>query len=58
MQLRQPGYGARIEMKLVPARASGLVADYGFIGLQLESGARITLRKKDGKPTVVYRVKF
>lgn len=58
VQLRQPSYGARIEMKLAPARASGLVADYGFIGLQLESGARLTLRKKDGRPTLVYRVKF
>ena len=54
----RPTYGARIEMKLKPARATGLVADAGFLGFQMEGGGRLMLRKKDGRPTVVYRVKF
>lgn len=58
VQSRQPSYGARVEMRLPPARFGGLVADYRFLGLQLQSGARITLKRKNGRPTLYYRVQF
>jgi hypothetical protein len=58
IQQRQPTYGARVEMKFTPARAAGLATDVNFIGMQLESGARITVRRKDGRPMVYYRAKF
>lgn len=57
-QQGQPVYGARVEMQLKPARVPGLVADAGFLGFQMQGGGRLMLRKKDGRPTVVYRVKF
>ncbi len=59
IQTRAPSYGARVEMRLggdVPKR--GFVAERGFLGLQLESGARVTLRRSGGKPMVYYRAKF
>jgi hypothetical protein len=56
---RESSYGARVEMHLTPPPRSGFVADHGFLGLQLESGARITLHKGGGgKPMVYYRSKF
>jgi hypothetical protein len=52
-------YGARVEMALGSSLPkSGFVADRGFLGLQLESGARVTLRRSGGKPMVYYRSKF
>ncbi|MBA3774624.1 MAG: hypothetical protein H0X13_19670 [Ramlibacter sp.] len=59
VHLREPSYGARVEMKIgrAPTR-TGLVAERGFIGLQLESGARITLRRSEGKPMLYYRTHF
>jgi hypothetical protein len=56
---RESSYGARVEMHLSAPR-SGFVADHGFLGFQLESGARITLRKSSGggKPMVYYRSNF
>jgi hypothetical protein len=59
VQTREPSYGARVEMSLgsgIPK--SGLVADRGFVGLQLESGARVTLKRSGGKPMIYYRTKF
>jgi len=59
VQTREPSYGARVEMSLgggLPK--SGLVADRGFVGLQLESGARVTLKRSGGKPMIYYRTKF
>lgn len=59
IQTREPSYGARVEMSLgggLPK--SGLVADRGFVGLQLESGARVTLKRSGGKPMIYYRTKF
>ena len=55
----ESSYGARVEMHLSAPR-SGFVADHGFLGFQLESGARITLRKSSGggKPMVYYRSNF
>jgi hypothetical protein len=56
-QRQTASYGARVEMKL-SGSGKGFVADKGFIGLQMEGGGRLMLRKKDGKPTLYYRVKF
>ncbi|MDF2466259.1 MAG: hypothetical protein K0Q43_4494 [Ramlibacter sp.] len=59
VQTREPSYGARVEMSFgrgIPK--SGLVAERGFVGLQLESGARVTLRRSGGKPMIYYRTKF
>jgi hypothetical protein len=60
IQSREPSYGARVEMRIASGSKRGLVADRGFLGLQLESGARITLRKsRGGMPTMMYyRTKF
>jgi len=58
MHQHQPGYGARVEMQIRPVPKSGFVADRGFIGLQLESGARVTVRRSGGKPMIYYRTKF
>ena len=45
-------------MNLAPARKRGFALDKGFIGLQLESGARISVKRKDGKPMIYYRSTF
>lgn len=58
VEMRQPSYGARVEMQIGSIRKSGFVADRGFLGLQLESGARVTLRRSGGKPMVYYRTRF
>lgn len=57
-QERQPTYGARVELNLSPARRSGLVADRGFLGLQLQGGGRFTVRRKDGASMIYYRTRF
>lgn len=58
IQARQPSYGARVEMQMGSLPRSGLVAERGFVGIQLESGARIALRRSSGKPMLYYRTKF
>jgi hypothetical protein len=59
IHLRDPGYGARVEMRIGRAPiGTGFVAERGFIGFQFESGARITLRRSGGKPMLYYRTKF
>jgi len=58
IQMRQPVYGARVEMNLASASKSGFALDSGFIGMQLEGGARITVKRKDGRPMVYYRTSF
>lgn len=58
VQNQEPTYGARIEMGLGQAYRTGFVAQRGFLGFQLESGARITLRRSGGKPMVYYRTRF
>jgi len=56
---RQPVYGARVEMNLAKAAAkSGFALDKGFLGFQLESGARISIKRKDGRPMIYYRNTF
>ena len=57
IQSREAGYGARVEMQLAGSR-SPLVAERGFVGLQLDGGARITLRRSGGRPMVYYRNQF
>ncbi len=57
VQSRDAGYGARVEMQLAGS-SSPLVADRGFVGVQLDGGARITLRRSGGRPMVYYRNKF
>jgi hypothetical protein len=57
VQARQPVYGARFELNLTPVRKAGFSFDRG-IGFQLESGARISLKRKDGRPMVYYRSTF
>jgi hypothetical protein len=56
IQAREPVYGARVEMKFKPS--SILALDRGFVGLQLEGGARISIKRKDGRPMVYYRTAF
>ncbi|HET8745070.1 MAG TPA: hypothetical protein VFM98_05670 [Ramlibacter sp.] len=61
VQSREPVYGARFEMSLAAAakRSSSYFGfDRGFIGLQLQSGARISLKRKDGRPMIYYRTAF
>lgn len=38
--------------------AGGLVLDQRFIGLQLDNGARVGLRRANGRPTLYYRAPF
>jgi hypothetical protein len=54
---REPVYGARVEMNLKPSRTR-FVATHRFVGLQLESGDRILLRRSDGNATLYYRTRF
>lgn len=58
IQMReQPVYGARVEMKIAPAKFRfGL--DRAMLGFQLQSGARISIKRKDGRPMVYYRTSF
>ena len=58
VQTREASYGARVEMQVGSSPKSGFAIDRGFVGLQLESGARVTLRRSGGKPMMYYRSKF
>ena len=55
---REPTYGARVEMGLWSLPKRGLIADRGFIGVQLDGGARITVRRSGGRPMLYYRANF
>lgn len=57
VQSGDAAYGARVEMQLSGPR-SRFVADHGFIGMQLDGGGRIALRRSAGKPMVYYRNNF
>ena len=57
IQSREAGYGAQVEMQLAGSR-SPLVAERGFVGLQLDGGAKIGLRRSAGRPMVYYRTRF
>lgn len=56
IQAREPVYGARVEMNL--KSSSVLALDKSAIGLQLQSGARISIKRKNGGPMVYYRTTF
>jgi hypothetical protein len=53
-----PVYGARIEMNFKPVHAPGFMIDHGAVGFQMESGARISVKRKDGRPMIYYRSSF
>jgi hypothetical protein len=55
---REPVYGARVEMKLTPARKTPLLLERGFVGLQLQGGGRISIKRSGGRPMVYYRSTF
>ena len=57
VQSRDTAYGARVELELALANHN-FVTDRGFVGMQLDSGARITLHRSGGKPMVYYRNQF
>ena len=57
---REPVYGARLEFRL-PSTNNRLLSDLrqmGFIGLQLDNGARVGIRRSNGNPTLYYRMQF
>jgi hypothetical protein len=56
-QMNQPVYGARVELNLSPSKGP-LSFSGGFIGMQLQSGARISIKRKDGGPMIYYRTSF
>ncbi len=58
VESRQPVYGARLEMKLDGESGNRFKAEKGFIGMQLEGGARISIKRKNGGPMVYYRTGF
>ena len=61
IESHDPEYGARIEMgfgSMGQGRGKGFVADRGFVGLQLESGARLAIKRKNGGPMLYYRNTF
>ena len=59
VQSRDPSYGARFEMALgAPQLRKGFVTQHAFIGLQLESGARLTVKRSGGVPMLYYRNSF
>lgn len=60
IESRDPSYGARVELGLgsMQGRSRGFVADRGFLGFQLESGARVTVKRSRGTPMVYYRNTF
>ncbi|MEJ6022984.1 hypothetical protein [Ramlibacter sp. PS4R-6] len=59
IESRDPTYGARVEMGFgSTSTRKGFVADRGFVGLQLEGGARLAVKRKNGGPMFYYRNQF
>lgn len=59
IEASDPGYGARMEMGMGSNHLKrGFVADRGFVGLQLEGGGRVTVKRKSGGPMLYYRNEF
>ena len=56
IQDREPTFGARVEMRITSRRS--FATELKAIGLQLDNGAKIMLRRKDGNPTLYYRQQF
>lgn len=42
----------------IPRKRRGLVGDYKFLGYEFDNGGRVTIRKKNGSPTLMYRQQF
>ena len=57
IQQQDTVYGARVEMKLSSPSLKRFLSDK-FIGMQLDSGARIGLKRSNGNPTIYYRNQF
>jgi hypothetical protein len=57
IQQQDPTFGARVEYQL-PKPRSGFASDLRFIGMQLDNGARIGVRRANGNPTLYYRHQF
>lgn len=53
----EPQYGARVEMNL-GSRKGPFAFEKGFLGLQMEGGGRITVKRKNGGAMVYYRNNF
>jgi hypothetical protein len=51
-------YGARFEMRMKTSGRRSFGFDRGLLGFQLESGARIGVRRSAGHPMVYYRTSF
>lgn len=60
IESREPEYGARVELGLgsIGNRSKGFVTGRGFLGFQLEGGARISVKRKSGGPMFYYRNTF
>jgi hypothetical protein len=60
IESRDPTYGARVEFGLgsIANKSKGFVASKGFLGFQLESGARVTIKRSGGVPMLYYRNTF
>jgi hypothetical protein len=56
IQDREPMFGARVEMRITSRKS--FATELKAIGLQLDNGAKIMLRRKDGNPTLYYRQQF
>ena len=56
-QTREPVYGARVELNLKPSKGP-LSLDGGLVGMQLQSGARISIKRSKGGPMIYYRSTF
>lgn len=51
-----PEYGARVEMQITPAKRTIPLRD--LLGMQLDNGARLSLRPRNGKVSLYYRMQF
>jgi hypothetical protein len=59
IESHDPSYGARVEMSLGSDKLrKGFVAEKAFIGIQLEGGARLTVKRSFGGPMLYYRNSF
>jgi hypothetical protein len=61
IQSQDQNYGARVEMSFAsgkPGPRKGFVAERGFVGFQLDGGARVTFKRSGGRPMLYYRSNF
>jgi hypothetical protein len=57
VQQRDPTFGARLEFQL-PKPRSGFSSELRAIGMQLDNGVRIGVRRTNGNPTLYFRQEF